>query len=197
MAGKASLTCVVVDGEQAEGEILHDQLVENCLRSNLQPIEQAEAFRTLLDAKGWNAARLAEELHIRDSTVFKALALLDLPGEVREKVAAGEIRPATAYELSRLEEPEAQKALAERVVREGLSRDEAASAVRQKAGRAGGAPRSGRLAISIDKKRKVTLSGLDDDRPETVIAALKAALKVVQADARVRPAGPQPAGEAA
>ena len=105
MAGKATITCVVVEGEMTEAEILHDQLVENCLRADLQPIEQAEAFKTLMDAKGWSAARLAEELHIRDSTVFKALALLELPGEVRERVAAGEIKPATAYELSQLDRP--------------------------------------------------------------------------------------------
>ena len=85
MAGKATITCVIVEGEMNDGEILHDQLVENCLRSNLQPIEQAEAFKALMDAKGWSAARLAEEIHIRDSTVFKALALLELPGEVRER----------------------------------------------------------------------------------------------------------------
>ena len=70
---------------------------------DLQPIEQAEAFRGLIDARNWTAARLAEEVHIRDSTVFKALVLLELPGEVRERVAAGEIKPATAYALSQLD----------------------------------------------------------------------------------------------
>ena len=90
-----------------------------------------------MDAKGWSAARLAEELHIRDSTVFKALALLELPGEVRERVAAGEIKPATAYELSQLDRPQDQVALAERVVAEKLTRDQAAAAVREKTGRGG------------------------------------------------------------
>jgi ParB family chromosome partitioning protein len=183
MAGLDRITCVVVDGEMAEAEILHDQLVENCIRSDLQPIEQAEAFRTLMDAKGWSGARLAEELHVRDSTVFKALALLELPGEVRARVAAGEIRPATAYELSQLDRPEEQVEMAERVVAEKLTRDQAALAVREKTGR-GDFPGKVRAEVRLEGGRKVVVSGLADDRPETILAALKQATKAVQGRAR-------------
>ena len=141
MAGKATITCVIVEGEMTESEILHDQLVENCLRADLQPIEQAEAFKALMDAKNWTAARLAEELHIRDSTVFKALALLELPGEVREtgrrrRDQAGDGLRAVATGSTR----EDQVALAERVVAEKLTRDEAAAAVREKTGRGAAGP---------------------------------------------------------
>jgi ParB family chromosome partitioning protein len=184
MAGLDKLSCVVVDGEMAEAEILLDQLVENCLRSDLRPLEQAEAFKALMDAKGWSGARLAEELHVRDSTVFKALALLELPGEVRAKVAAGEIRPATAYELSQLDRPQDQVAMAERVVAERLTRDQAAAAVREATGRAGPGPRKGRAEIRLDGGRKVVVSGLADDRPETLLAALRQAAKAVQGEAR-------------
>jgi ParB family chromosome partitioning protein len=184
MAGKAALGCVIVEGEMSESEILHDQLVENCLRADLQPIEQAEAFKSLLDAKGWTAARLAEELHIRDSTVFKALALLELPGEVRGRIAAGEIKPATAYALSQLDRPQDQIELAERVVTEGLTRDEAAAVVREKTGRGIPASRKGRVEISLGSGRKVTVSGLADDRPETIVSALRQALKQMQGRAR-------------
>ncbi|MGZ3336656.1 MAG: ParB/RepB/Spo0J family partition protein [Isosphaeraceae bacterium] len=184
MAGKATVACVIVEGEMTESEILHDQLVENCLRSDLQPIEQAEAFRGLIDARNWTAARLAEELHIRDSTVFKALVLLELPGEVRERVAAGEIKPATAYALSQLDVPQDQVELAERVVAEKLTRDEAAAAVREKTGRRVPPTRKGRVDIRLGGGRKVTVSRLADDRPETVVAALKHALKQIQERAR-------------
>ena len=184
MAGKATMTCVIIEGEMTESEILHDQLVENCLRTNLQPIEQAEAFKILMDAQNWNAARLAEELHIRDSTVFKALSLLELPGEVRERVAAGEIKPATAYELSQLDRSQDQVELAERVVTEKLTRDQAAAAVREKTGRGSPPTRKGRAEIRLDGNRKVTISGLPDDRQETIAAALKQALKQIQGRAR-------------
>lgn len=184
MAGKATLGCVIVEGEMTETEILHDQLVENCLRADLQPIEQAEAFQSLMDAKDWTAGRLAEELHIRDSTVFKALALLELPGEVRERVAAGEIKPATAYALSQLDRPQDQVELAERVVVEKLTRDEAAAVVREKTGRGAPPARKGRVDIRLDGGRKVTITGLVDDRHETLITTLKQALKQIQGRAR-------------
>jgi ParB family transcriptional regulator, chromosome partitioning protein len=179
MAGRQAIACVVVEGEMTESEILHDQLVENCLRTDLQPIEQAEAFKILMDAKNWTAGRLAEELHIRDSTVFKALALLELPGEVRERVATGEIKPATAYALSQLDRPQDQVELAERVVAEKLTRDEAAAAVREKTGRGTPPARKGRVDIRLAGGRKVTIAGLADDRQETIVAALKQALKQI------------------
>jgi ParB family chromosome partitioning protein len=184
LAGKPAIACVIVEGEMTESEILHDQLVENCLRADLQPIEQAQAFKTLIDVKNWTASRLAEELHVRDSTVFKALALLELPGEVRELVAAGEIKPATAYALSQLDRPQDQVELAERVVSEKLTRDEAAAVVREKTGRAARSARKGRVEIRLDAGRKVTVAGLADDRPETIVAALKQALKQVQGRGR-------------
>ena len=151
---------------------------------DLQPIEQAEAFRGLIDARNWTAARLAEEVHIRDSTVFKALVLLELPGEVRERVAAGKIKPATAYALSQLDRSQDQVELAERVVAEKLTRDEAAAAVREKTGRRVPPTRKGRVDIRLGGGRKVTVSRLADDRPETVVAALKHALKQIQERAR-------------
>ena len=55
--------------------------------------------------------------------------------------------------------------MAERVVSEKLTRDEAAAAVRQKTGRAGGGTRSGRIEIRLDSGRKVTFSGLSDEGP--------------------------------
>jgi ParB family chromosome partitioning protein len=192
MAGRQVIACVVVEGEMTESEILHDQLVENCLRTDLQPIEQAEAFKVLMDARGWTAGRLAEELHIRDSTVFKALALLELPGEVRERVATGEIKPATAYALSQLDCPQDQVELAERVVAEKLTRDEADAAVREKTGRGAPSARKGRVDIRLAGGRKVTIAGLADDRQETIVAALKQALKQVQSRNRAE-AGDQAA----
>src|SRR4051812_45128101 len=45
IAGLASLACVEVKGEPNADAILEDQLVENCLRSDLKPIEEARAFK--------------------------------------------------------------------------------------------------------------------------------------------------------
>jgi len=136
LAGMESLQAIVVERELSSSELLQEQLVENCLREDLQPIEQARAFRALMDANGWSARRVGDELHMANSTVVKALSLLDLDPSVQQKVDTGELSPATAYEVSKLDKPEDQREVAKRVVAERLTRDEAAVAVREKSGKA-------------------------------------------------------------
>jgi ParB family chromosome partitioning protein len=126
LAGMESLQAVVVEKELTPAELLQEQLVENCLREDLQPIEQSQAFRTLMDSNGWSARKVADELNLANSTVVKALALLDLAPAVQERVEAGELAPATAYEVSKLEKTEDQLEVAGRIVKEKLTRDQAA-----------------------------------------------------------------------
>jgi ParB family chromosome partitioning protein len=135
MAGLPTLSAVVVEGMMEPGELLAIQLVENCLREDLRPIEQARAFRALMDRNGWSARQLARELAIDHTGVARALALLELPGAIQEQVEQGSLAPATAYELSKVTDPEAQRDLAKRVVGEGLSRAEAVEAVNRITGR--------------------------------------------------------------
>jgi ParB family chromosome partitioning protein len=188
LAGLESLQAVVVERQLSPSEILQEQLVENCLREDLQPIEQAQAFRALMDANGWSARRVAEELSLANSTVIKALSLLDLAPAVQERVEAGEISPAAAYEVSKLEDPGQQVEVADRVVSERLTRDQVAEAVREKSGRTVGrrpptrrerptATRLERIEYRLDDGTCVTISspaaagGLD-----AVISALEQAL---------------------
>jgi ParB family chromosome partitioning protein len=129
-AGRPTVSCVILDGDRTESQILEMQLIENCLREDLQPIEQARAFRTLMDRNGWSALRLSEALHMNCATVTRALALLELPAAVREKIEAGSLAPSVAYEISKVDDPEGQAKLADRVVAEGMNRSETIRAVR-------------------------------------------------------------------
>jgi len=70
------------------------QLVENIQRKGLTPVEEARAFRALLERTGWSQARLARELGITPSRVSLALNLLSAPPEVQASVDSGE---ASAY----------------------------------------------------------------------------------------------------
>jgi ParB family chromosome partitioning protein len=65
------------------------QLVENIQRKGLSPIEEAQAFKTLLDRTGWTQARLAGELGVPASRISLALNLLEAPPDVRNAVAEG------------------------------------------------------------------------------------------------------------
>jgi ParB family chromosome partitioning protein len=131
-AGLPSILCLIDESTLDESDILIKSLVENCLRSDLKPIEQATAFRALMNVKGWTGKQLAERLHIAPSAVTQALSLLDLPADLQEKVASGALTPSVAYEVTKLDDPEQQREVAQRVVERKMSRGEARLAVKEK-----------------------------------------------------------------
>src|SRR5262249_59571975 len=100
------------------------------------PLEQASAFRALMDANNWSARRLAEELNISHQTVIRALGLLKLPDDVREHVERGELSPRAAAEIATLEQSEDQRTIAGLAISGDLNRDQVTDAVKaRKAGR--------------------------------------------------------------
>ena len=126
--------------------------MENCLREDLQPIEQARAFKALMDKNGWSGNQTAKALGIAQPTVVRALALLELPEPVQEQVERGALAPATAYEIGKVEAPETQREIADRVVSEHLSRAETIEAVRAAAKGSPVKPEKGR---AVGRSRKV------------------------------------------
>jgi ParB family chromosome partitioning protein len=191
LAGLASMSCVVSEGPIDPGELLAMQLVENCLREDLKPIEQARAFKTIMSRNGWSGNQTAKELGVPQPTVVRALALLELPPPVQDQVEQGALAPATAYEIGKARDPEIQQDLADRVVKERLSRSEAIEAVRTatgpaaaKQGKGRGAGRTKKLPTSRMLKAagcKITIEhrkGVDDD---LLVAALREALEQCEA----------------
>jgi ParB family chromosome partitioning protein len=126
MAGLTTIAAVVMDDVLEPGELLAIQLVENAVREDLRPIEQAKAFRALMDRNGWTVRQVAQELVIDHSNVVRALALLKLPESVQASVEAGSIAPRTAYELTKIEDPAEQAEAAREAAAGLLKRDEAA-----------------------------------------------------------------------
>src|SRR4051794_20848445 len=124
IAGLETLACIVVTGEIPPGDLLEDQLIENLLRDDLKPIEQARAFKSLLATRDLSQRQLAERLQIGQATIAKALALLNLPEEIQASVDAGAIGPDIAYELTKVDDPTEQAALARETVKGLIKRDE-------------------------------------------------------------------------
>jgi ParB family transcriptional regulator, chromosome partitioning protein len=145
-AGRSTIAAVILEGDRTESQVLELQLIENCLREDLQPIEQARAFRTLMERNGWSALRLANALQMSESSVLKSIALLSLPGTVQDRVESGELAPSVAYEVSKLDDPATQDKVAARVIREGLSRAETIQAVKQASKSSSGKGRGGKPA---------------------------------------------------
>ncbi len=107
-----TIDCRFDESDLTEAEILEQQMIENLLREDLSPIEQARGFSALMELHGWNGKQVAESLHVPASTVSRALALLDLPEDVQAKVDAGELAARSAYEISKLDDETRQRELA-------------------------------------------------------------------------------------
>jgi ParB family chromosome partitioning protein len=191
LASLTSMSCVVSEGPIDPGELLAMQLVENCLREDLKPIEKALAFKALMERNGWSGNQTAKELGIAQPTVVRALALLELPPPVQAHVEQGALAPATAYEIGKADDPDLQRELATRVVVEGLSRSEAIEAVRTVCRPTRAKIRKGRGAAGSQKPPtsrtlkaagcKITVEhrkGVDDD---LLLRALREALEQLEA----------------
>jgi ParB family chromosome partitioning protein len=173
MAGLSTISAVVMEGPIDRGEMLAIQLVENAVREDLRPIEQANAYRRLMEAKGWSTRQVARELSVDQAKVVRALAMLDLPGPVQEQVEQGAINPTTAYELSKVDDPDRQAELARRVVTEGLKTADVAEARKAPADR----PKPRRIEIKVPGATVVVTIQEPDPTEEEVVAALQAAVK--------------------
>lgn len=101
--------------------LLTEALVENLHRSDLNPIEEALAYRQLLDDFGMTHDALAAKLAKSRSAISNSLRLLGLPPRLQEQVASGLLSAGHARALLGLPRPEQQERVAQRIAAEGLS----------------------------------------------------------------------------
>ena len=104
--------------EFSDEETLEVALIENIQRQDLNAIEEAQAYRRLVEDYSHTQEELGKLVHKSRSHVANLLRLLDLPAKVQALVAAGQLSMGHARALITAPEPEA---LAEEVIRRGLS----------------------------------------------------------------------------
>ena len=111
------------------------QLEENTRRVPLNPIEEARGFARYQQDFPCSTTMLARRLRLSPDYVRGRLKLLELPVGVQGAVAAGQLALGAAWELLRIEGERARCALAELVVRDGLSVGQTVQLVRSERGR--------------------------------------------------------------
>ena len=130
MAGLADVPAVVRECSDREAAAV--ALIENIQREDLNPIEEAQGYRTLADEFGLTHQELADAVGRSRSAVSNALRLLDLNDDVRALVEQGELDMGHARALLSLSGAVQSETAAE-VVRRDLSARETEKLVRSKA----------------------------------------------------------------
>ncbi len=145
-ARRAGLTVMpAVVREMDDREMLEIAIIENVQRSDLNAVEEAEAYKSLIDRFGRTQESVAQQVGKSREHVSNTLRLLNLPEDVREHVREGRLTPGHARALLKTSDP---SALAATVIAKGLSvRDtEALSKVEKTGGKL-----ETKSALTLDK----------------------------------------------
>jgi ParB family chromosome partitioning protein len=114
-------TVPVILKEATSRQSLEWALVENLQRTDLNPLEEANAFRMLMAEFGLTQEQVADQVGKSRSAVANALRLLRLPEEIKAALATGDISEGHARALQGLPSAEAQVAALATVKRRSLS----------------------------------------------------------------------------
>lgn len=118
-AGLDRVSAVVREATDAESFQL--ALIENVQREDLSPLEEAEAYRRMLEEFGLTQEQVASRVGKSRATVANMLRLLTLPPEVKEEIAGGKLTMGHARALLAADGASRQVALAGDIVDRGLS----------------------------------------------------------------------------
>jgi ParB family transcriptional regulator, chromosome partitioning protein len=119
IAGLNDIPVVVLDLN--EEQILEFALIENLQRENLNAVEEAKAYRALIDSFGLSQEQVADRVGKSRPAVANSLRLLRLEAEYLRDIEAGLVSAGHARALLSLERPEWRKRLREAIVRDQLS----------------------------------------------------------------------------
>ncbi len=129
LAGLGEIPAMILDKDELS--VAQIALVENIQRENLNPIEEAMAFRSLADEYGMTQDELSRQVGKSRSAIANAIRLLELPEAVLKMVAAGDLSAGHARALLGLRDRDLIIVLAKRTVEESLSVREVEEAVKK------------------------------------------------------------------
>jgi len=179
-AGLTHIDCFFHEDEITPSEILEQQLVENLLRQDLTPMEEARGFAALMELNRWNGKQVAEALRVSPSRVSRALALLDLPPDIQQAIEAGTIPRSSAYELTKLPNDAMRRSLAQQAAAGALTHSQTTRAVRQRKGKDKSKSRQIKLSFAAQEGVRITAVAPKNSTYYHIEAALEETLAEVR-----------------
>jgi ParB family chromosome partitioning protein len=154
LAGKTAIPAVIRDDITDRLELA---LVENIQRSDLNALEEARAFRSLMDIYGLTQEQLGERVGKSQAGIANTLRVLAAPQSLQDALVDGKITEGHLRALLSLKASETATALSE-VISRKLSVRQAEALARRLSGRK--ARRDGRLARGVDPEVKAMTAEL-------------------------------------
>ncbi len=119
LAGLEEIPAIIM--EKDNKEVAEIALIENLQREDLNPVEEALAFRALANEYGLTQEQLSERIGKSRSAIANSVRLLDLPEEILAMVAARELSAGHARTLLGVKDPEDMLLLAQIAAEQGIS----------------------------------------------------------------------------
>ena len=177
-AQKAGLDRVpAVVRSSPEDERLQVALIENMVREDLNPVEEARACASLVDDLGITKEELARRVGRSRAAISNLIRLLDLPDQALELLERGELSEGHGRAILQVTDQEKRKRLAKQAAKEGWSVRE----TERRAGQNGGG-RTARKGGRISAEERAALAGAED----SLGAALGRDVKVRRAGSGVK-----------
>ena len=192
LAGLEEMPVIVIDAD--DRKVAEIALIENLQREDLDPFEEAAAYRALMEEFSLTQEEVAVRVGKSRPAVTNAMRLLDLPEEVREMIRSGAISAGHGRALLALGNPADMVKIGKRIAAEGLSVRATEAAVKAEIKSRGkqigiriapsvpdyigdlerrATEQSGRLIrITAGKKRTVTVEYQDNEDLEELLAMI-------------------------
>ena len=119
MAGLFEVPVVVIEAD--DKKTMELALIENLQRQDLNPVEEALGYRTLMEEYGLTQEETSQRVGKSRSAVANALRLLSMNEELLEKVRCGELSPGHARAVLSVKNEKKQKEAAQKIIALGLS----------------------------------------------------------------------------
>ena len=131
LAGLPNVPVIVRDDLSPEGQekrvALEVALIENVQRTNLNPVEEAEAYGRLAKEFGLTQKDIADKVAKSREVVANAIRLLGLPKDIRESLRSGKLSRAHARALLAFNDEEKQREMYKQILAGGVSSKEVES----------------------------------------------------------------------
>lgn len=119
MAGLEEIPAIIRDF--TDEEMMEIALLENLQRENLNPIEESRAYKKLIETLNITQEELAKKLGKSRSYITNMIGLQTLPDSIQDLISDNKMSMGHARVLSKLENENQQKELAEKIINDGMS----------------------------------------------------------------------------